>query len=49
MSKKGAKFDTDSGHCFGKSGLERTHVLVEIDYVSENGWISPFNGECVGL
>jgi hypothetical protein len=38
---------TDSGHHFGKSDLERTDPLVEMDYMNGKGWISPFSGEFV--
>jgi len=47
MSKATAKCGSDSGHCFGKSNLERSDFLVEMDYMNGKGWISPFSGEFV--
>jgi hypothetical protein len=49
MSKATAKCGSDSGHCFGKSNLEITVFLVELDYVNGKGWISPFSGEFMTL
>ena len=49
MSQAAAKFGCDSGHCFGKSNLERSDFLVEMDYMDGKGWISPFSGEFVTL
>jgi hypothetical protein len=34
---------------FGKSNLERSDFLVEMDYMNGKGWISPFSGEFVTL
>jgi len=49
MSKAIAKCGSDSGHFFGKSNLERSDFLVEMDYMNGKGWISPFSGEFVTL
>jgi hypothetical protein len=49
MCKTTASCGSDLGHCFGKSNLERTDFLFEMDYMKGKGWISPFNGEFVAL
>jgi len=49
MCKATAKCGSDSGHCFGKSNLDRIDFLVEMDYMNGTSWISPFSGEFVTL
>jgi len=49
MSKAISKRGSYSGHCFGKSNLETSDFLVEMDYMNGKGWISPFSGEFVTL
>jgi hypothetical protein len=44
-----AKSESDIGHRFGKSDLERIGVFAEMDYMNGKGYVSPFSSEFMDM
>lgn len=49
MPKAAMKFDSDIGHHFGKSNLERIGLFAELGYMNGKGYFSPFTSEFMEL